>query len=177
MGSPRHSQTVGRYAMQLAGKLGMSPDDVKRVRLAGLLHDVGKIGISSAMLSKPGPFNSAEWEHMHHHPEIGAEIARNAELLDAAQWILEHHEQLDGGGYPRGLSGDEISIEARILAISDAYEAMTNDRPYRRALSPQQAEEELLSHSGSQFDADIVRAFLDLINGESGDTAMAMTSS
>jgi diguanylate cyclase (GGDEF)-like protein len=159
-GTARHSQTVGRYARMMAVELGLAPDQVERVRVAGVLHDVGKIGISDRVLTKPGPLDEAEWEEMRTHPEIAARLLSRPEFTDLRSWIVAHHERLDGNGYPEGLEGDAIPLEARILAVADAYEAMTADRVYRPALGEQAARAELRAGSDTQFDAEIVDAFL-----------------
>jgi diguanylate cyclase (GGDEF)-like protein len=166
MGSARHSQVVGRYAEAMGEYLGLYPDDVQRLRLAGVLHDVGKIGVRGSILAKPGPLTEEEMEEMRAHPDIGARIARNAGLSDIALWIGAHHERPDGGGYPRGLSGKAIPLQARILAVADAYEAMTNDRAYRSAMMPERAREELRRNAGTQFDTRVVDAFLKLLDGD-----------
>ncbi len=169
MGSARHSQVVGRYAEAMGEKLGLYPDDVQRLRLAGILHDVGKIGVRGSILAKPGPLTAAEMEEMRGHPEIGARIARNAGLSDIALWIGTHHERPDGRGYPLGLSGREIPLEARILAVGDAYEAMTNDRAYRSAMNESMARYELRHNAGTQFDERVVDAFLALLDSDAFD--------
>ena len=169
MGSARHSQVVGRYAETMAERLGLPPDRVQRIRLAGILHDVGKIGVRGSILAKPGPLTPAEMEEMRGHPEIGARIARNAGLTDIAVWIGAHHERLDGRGYPRGLGDEKIPLEARILAVGDAFEAMTNDRAYRSAMSEEKAREELRRNAGTQFDPRVVEAFISLLDAEAFD--------
>jgi diguanylate cyclase (GGDEF)-like protein/putative nucleotidyltransferase with HDIG domain len=169
MGSARHSQVVGRYAEAMGEKIGLYPDDVQRLRLAGILHDVGKIGVRGSILAKPGPLTEAEMDEMRTHPEIGARIARNAGLSDIALWISAHHERPDGRGYPLGLSEGEIPLEARILAVGDAYEAMTNDRAYRSAMNASKARAELRRNAGSQFDERVVEAFLSLLETEAFD--------
>ena len=153
VGTARHSETVGRYAEQIARALGWDPARVARVRAAGILHDIGKLGISDAILHKPGKLDAAEWEEMERHPELGARILEHANLRDIAGWVLAHHERIDGAGYPRRIAGDEIPVEARILAVADAYEAMTADRPYRRALPAAVARAQLEHGAGTQFDA------------------------
>jgi HD-GYP domain-containing protein (c-di-GMP phosphodiesterase class II) len=135
------------------------------VRAAGILHDIGKLGISDAILHKPGRLDADEWEEMRRHPELGARILEHANLRDIAAWVLAHHERVDGTGYPRGLASDAIPAEARILAVADAYEAMTADRPYRRALGTEAARQELVRGAGAQFDAAIVDAFLRVLAG------------
>jgi diguanylate cyclase (GGDEF)-like protein/putative nucleotidyltransferase with HDIG domain len=156
----RHSQTVGRYAELMARALGFDEDRVERVRLAGVLHDIGKIGISDQVVSKPGPLDADEWKEMYTHPEIGARLLSHPEFDDLRSWILAHHERPDGLGYPRALSAAEIPIEARILAVADAYEAMTADRVYRPALGEAAARAELEGGAGTQFDGEVVTAFL-----------------
>jgi putative nucleotidyltransferase with HDIG domain len=163
MGSVKHSQTVGRYAEAMGERLGMDRDAVQRLRLAGILHDIGKIGIPGAILSKTGPLSEEEAEEMRRHPEIGSRIARNASLDDIAEWIGSHHERPDGCGYPVGLRDVQIPLEAQILAVADTYEAMTNDRAYRSAIPPSQAIEELRGAAGSQFDVRVVDVFVSLL--------------
>ena len=155
----RHSETVGRYAEAIAAELGLAPDQVERVRVAGVLHDIGKLGISDAVLLKPGRLEPHEWQEIRRHPELGARILEHANLRDVASWVLAHHERLDGTGYPRALGGARIPLEGRILAVADAYEAMTADRPYRKALGEAEARAELRRGAGTQFDPDVVAAF------------------
>ena len=169
MGSARHSQVVGRYAELMGQRLGLADDHVQRLRLAGILHDVGKIGVRGSILAKPGPLTEVEMTEMRTHPDVGARIARNAGLTDIAVWIGAHHERPDGGGYPRGLEGSGAPLEARILAVADAYEAMTNDRAYRSAMSPAKAREELKRYAGTQFDAGVVEAFIGLLDSDEFD--------
>ena len=144
----------------MARELGFDEDHIERVRLAGVLHDIGKIGISDSVLTKPGPLDADEWQEMYTHPEIGARLLSRPEFDDLRAWILAHHERPDGLGYPDGLSGDAIPFEARILAVADAYEAMIAERVYRPALGEQGARDELEAGAGSQFDATVVSAFL-----------------
>jgi diguanylate cyclase (GGDEF)-like protein/putative nucleotidyltransferase with HDIG domain len=162
-GTASHSQTVGRLAALIAKALGFDDARVERIRLAGMLHDIGKIGIPDWILHKPGKLDQAEWAEIKKHPEMGARIAASAKLDDISEWILCHHERVDGRGYPAGLPADEIPVEARILAVADAYEAMTSDRVYRRAMPASDAERELCDQSGSQFDAEVVDALLSAI--------------
>jgi diguanylate cyclase (GGDEF)-like protein/putative nucleotidyltransferase with HDIG domain len=159
-GTGQHSHTVGRYAELMARELGFEEEHVERVHLAGVLHDIGKSGISDRLLSKPGPLDADEWQEMYTHPEIGARLLSRPEFHDLRAWILAHHERPDGIGYPYGLRGDDIPIEARILAVADAYEAMTADRVYRPALGAEAARAELEAGAGSQFDPEVVGAFL-----------------
>jgi diguanylate cyclase (GGDEF)-like protein/putative nucleotidyltransferase with HDIG domain len=159
-GTGQHSHTVGRYSELMARELGLDEERVERVRLAGVLHDIGKIGISDRVLSKPGPLDADEWQEMHTHPEIGARLLSRPEFDDLRAWVLAHHERPDGRGYPRALQRGEIPLEARILAVADAYEAMTADRVYRPALGEEAARAELRAGAGTQFDAHVVSAFL-----------------
>jgi diguanylate cyclase (GGDEF)-like protein len=175
-GTARHAQTVGRYARMMAVELELAPDRVERIRVAGVLHDVGKIGISDRVLTKPGPLDEAEWEEMRTHPEIAARLLARPEFADLCSWIVAHHERLDGTGYPAGLEGDEIPLEARILAVADAYEAMTADRVYRPALGEEAAKAELVAGSGTQFDEEIVRAFLSALDRQAGGDLYVATA-
>ena len=163
-GTGQHSQTVGRYTELMARELGFSEEHVERVRLAGVLHDIGKIGIPDRVLSKPGPLDADEWREMYTHPEIGARLLSSPEFDDLRAWILAHHERPDGLGYPNALRGDEIPLEARILAAADAYEAMTADRVYRAALGEDAARAELEAGAGTQFDEEVVAAFVRVLD-------------
>jgi HD-GYP domain-containing protein (c-di-GMP phosphodiesterase class II) len=128
-----------------------------------MLHDIGKIGIPDWILHKPGKLDDAEWAEIRKHPEMGARIAASAKLDDISEWILCHHERVDGRGYPAGLPASEIPVEARILAVADAYEAMTSDRVYKLAMPAEDAERELRDQSDAQFDAAVVDALLGAI--------------
>jgi HD-GYP domain-containing protein (c-di-GMP phosphodiesterase class II) len=155
-----HSHTVGRYARDIALALGLAPDRVDRIHAAGVVHDLGKLGIADEILRKEGPLTDDEWRQMRRHPAIGAQILEHAGMADIALWVGAHHERVDGDGYPAGLSGAEIPLEARILAVADAYEAMIADRPYRAGISDPDARAELQRCAGSQFDLEVVEAFL-----------------
>jgi diguanylate cyclase (GGDEF)-like protein len=159
-GTADHCRTVGRYCALIADKLGLAPDRVKRIETAGILHDVGKIGLPDEILRKPGALTAEEWLPLRRHPEIGARILSDDAFADIREWIVAHHERLDGKGYPRQLAGDDIPLEARIIAVADAYEAMTGDRVYCAARSPEDARTELLRCAGTQFDPMIVAAFV-----------------
>jgi len=165
-GTAAHSETVGRYAGAIARELGLPSDLVERVRFGGIVHDVGKIGIPDSVLRKPGRLSADDWTEMRRHPEIGARVLRGANLDDIGEWVLAHHERPDGRGYPHGLRGNDIPLEARILAVADSYEAMTSDRVYRPALTPEVAREELVSCAGTQFDTRVVEAFLAVLDRE-----------
>jgi len=164
----RHSQTVGALSEMMAMELGLDEAKVQRVRLAGILHDIGKIGVPDSILCKPGPLTSAEYHQMKRHPELGARILSSEELADVREWILAHHERPDGAGYPKGLGPDEIPLEAAILAVADAYEAMISDRVYRAGRPPEEAQEELRRCTGTQFEPDVVEALLHALREGSG---------
>jgi HD-GYP domain-containing protein (c-di-GMP phosphodiesterase class II) len=159
-GAARHCATVARYSRTIAQELDLPENVCEAIHLAGFLHDVGKIGIATEILSKRGPLTDAEWREMQDHPRIGAEIVGGVGLHHLCEWVHAHHERPDGAGYPRGLAGEEIPVEARILAVADSFEAMTNDRVYREAITHERAVEELQLNCGSQFDEEIVEAFL-----------------
>jgi two-component system cell cycle response regulator len=163
-GTAKHSQTVAEYAELIARELDLPKDVVERVRIGGVLHDVGKIGIPDSVLNKPGPLNEDEWVDMREHPLIAARILDSATVEDIRSWVLSHHERHDGQGYPNGLAGEDIPLEARILAVSDAYEAMTSDRAYRPALTPEDARAELVRGAGSQWDPRVVDAMLRVLD-------------
>jgi len=159
-----HSRKVNTYAVALAEAIGLSPDDVSKVSTAALLHDIGKIGISDKVLNKKGKLNEENWEAIKAHPRLGANIVGNIpNLAPCVSSILHHHERWDGGGYPEGLKGEEIPIEARILAIADTFEAMTSARPYRSAFSREEVVQELRKGAGIQFDPKLVEVFIGLI--------------
>ncbi len=170
-GTAQHSRTVGAYARHTAMALGFDPDRVQRIHAAGVLHDLGKLGIADATLHKPGALDAGEWKEIQRHPEIGALILEHAGLPDIAAWVIAHHERIDGCGYPKRTAGEEIPLEARILAVADAYEAMIADRPYRDGLPPEAAREELIRCAGTQFDPIVVEAFLAAL--EVGDEGLA----
>ncbi|HVE68223.1 MAG TPA: HD-GYP domain-containing protein [Solirubrobacteraceae bacterium] len=159
-GLASHSGLVGGYAAATAEELGMAPNQVARVELAGMVHDIGKVAMPEAILTKPGPLSPDEWARVRAHPEQGAWLLADAGLQDVAVWVLAHHERVDGRGYPHGIAGDEIPREAQILAVVDAYEAMTAARPYSSAMSHEQACDELERCAGTQFDPEVVQAFL-----------------
>jgi putative nucleotidyltransferase with HDIG domain len=159
-GSASHSRRVGRLAELAARELGLGPDRVERVRVAGVLHDVGRVGVPEELLSKPGPLSDTEWTLVRSHPEVGARMVGTTDFDDLRTWILTHHERPDGGGYPEGVPWDEVPLEGRILGVADAWEAMTSERSYRPALAPDEAARELRRGAGSQFDEDVVGALL-----------------
>jgi HD-GYP domain-containing protein (c-di-GMP phosphodiesterase class II) len=165
-----HCQTVSQLCALVAAELGLSPDRVVRMRLAGLLHDVGKIGVPDAILTKPGALAAEEFALMQRHAALGGEIVGAAELPEEAHWISHHHERYDGSGCPDGQRGDEIPLESRIILACDAYEAMTSNRPYRQAPGHAFAVGELRMHAGTQFDphvVDVLCRALEVRRGES----------
>jgi diguanylate cyclase (GGDEF)-like protein/putative nucleotidyltransferase with HDIG domain len=153
-----HCEAVSELCVAIAEELGLSERRVQRIRLAGLLHDVGKIGIADAILQKPGPLAEDEYEVMKTHSMLGFHIVSAAELPDEARFILHHHERLDGRGYPEGLRGEQIPLEARIIHVADTFEAITTDRPYRARSCVAEALAELEQHVGTQFDPRCVAA-------------------
>jgi len=159
-GSPANSRRVARYAEALARSLNLPEEEVERVRIAALLRDVGEVGVAESILNKPGPLDPRERQEVERHPEIGARIVGAAQLGRVGEWILTHHERPDGRGYPRGLREHQIPLEGRIVAVADAYAAMTADRPYRQPFSEHRARAELQARAGTQFDHDVVEAFL-----------------
>jgi putative nucleotidyltransferase with HDIG domain len=159
-----HSQRVANYAEQLAARLQMAPTQVELVREAARLHDVGKIRTEDRILQKQGPLTSSEAEAMHRHCDEGYEFLKQLpEFWEGAELVRLHHERYDGQGYPRGLGGDALPLEASVIAVADAWDAMTSDRPYRKALSHDEARAELRRCRGTQWDPRIVDAFMDLL--------------
>lgn len=156
-----HGERLAHFCKEIGKVMGLSSLQIDELELLAMLHDIGKIAIDDGILDKPGKLTEDEWETMKKHPEIGYRIACTVpELINIADFILAHHERWDGKGYPRGLVGKEVPILARILAVTDAYDAMTQDRPYRKALSVSEAKEELRKNAGTQFDPQIVDIFL-----------------
>jgi putative nucleotidyltransferase with HDIG domain len=154
-----HSQRVAELAASIADELGMSPDTVEQVRLAGRLHDVGKIGTREEVLNKPGTLTPEEFDHVKEHVRIGMEIlAPLKHLGEALTFVQDHHEHWDGSGYPRALEGERISIGGRILAAADAFDALTSKRAYREPMQPQETVEFLHGHVGKLLDPDVFAA-------------------
>jgi putative nucleotidyltransferase with HDIG domain len=162
-----HSSGVTEYAVSIAEGLGLSAHEKETLRKAAILHDIGKIGIDGSILNKPGPLDAAEREIMQQHPSIGANILGSLDFLgDVVPIVFYHHEHYDGQGYPAGMAGEEIPLGARIISVADAFNAMTSDRPYRRALSLSEALGELSAHAGTQFDPQIVEVMLEIVAAE-----------
>ena len=155
-----HSKKVSDYAVALGEALSLPQDKIDTIRAAGLLHDIGKVGIPDSILNKKGALTDEEWEPVKAHPKLGVEILRHViDLVNCLPVILHHHERYNGNGYPSGLKGDNIPLEARILAIADAFDAITSPRPYHEQLSSQQALNELKRCAGTQFDPELIDAF------------------
>ena len=144
--------------------MALSQTEISELALLATLHDIGKIGVNDQILNKPGKLTDEEWTQMRKHTEIGYRIAMSSpELISIADYILTHHERWDGKGYPQGLSGTAIPLISRILSVVDAYDAMTKDRVYRKAMSKDHAIEELKANAGSQFDPTVVGVFIEIL--------------
>ena len=161
-----HCQTVSQLCAAIAIELGVDGERLARIRLAGLLHDVGKIGVPDAILNKPAALTDDEYEQMKRHSLLGCDIVEAADMPDEARWVRHHHERFDGAGYPDGLTAEEIPLESRIILVADAFEAMTSDRPYRRAPGQEFAVGELLANAGAQFDPRVVDALCQALDRE-----------
>jgi putative nucleotidyltransferase with HDIG domain len=160
--SSGHAHRVAVMAEVVASRLGWDEEDVELLRMGAALHDIGKLAIPERILRKAGPLDDDELGEMRRHPEEGARmVARHRSLQLVVPAVLYHHERWDGSGYPVGVEGEAIPAEARVLAVVDAFDAMTTDRSYRRALSEAAAVEELERCSGTQFDPEIVRVFVE----------------
>ncbi len=159
-----HCDRLVEYAIIIAEKLNLSSQERKMLKYGAALHDIGKIGIKDSILGKPGKLTPEEYEEMKRHPKIGSDILQNIKFLRPVAPIIYHHQEcFDGSGYPGGLSGEEIPVGSRIVAILDTFDAMTTDRPYRKALPVQRAIDELIKYSGRQFDPHLVRAFIEVV--------------
>ncbi len=163
-----HQQRVAQLACAIAEKMGLAPTRIDGIRMAGILHDVGKIRIPVSILSRSGRLLAAEFEMLKIHPQISFDILKDIPFpWPVAQMVLQHHERLDGSGYPQGLSGEEMLLEARILAVADVTEANSSFRPYRPAHGIEAALAKIEQKKGQQYDADAVSACLDLFAGKS----------
>lgn len=161
----RHSVEVAKWAKEIGVSMGLSVQKVKEIELAGLLHDIGKIAIKEDILNKPGKLTEEEYDEIKRHPESGYHILKSVdEYSSLAQCVLEHHERFDGKGYPKGIKGSQISLIARIISVADAFEAMIAQRPYRKSLTEEMAIEEIKKNSNTQFDPEVVTAFLKIFD-------------
>ncbi len=162
----KHSEDVTTYSLHIAQAMGLSEETQRTLRIAGLLHDVGKIGVPDRILRKPGQLDEDEFAVIKQHAQLGEliikEVPNESDVLAA---VGAHHERMDGRGYPRGLRGNGIPLLGRILAVADAYSAMTTDRPYRTARSHEEAKAELLRVASAQLDEDVVSVFLSALEG------------
>lgn len=155
-----HSERVVRFSLRLGQELGLAQDKMRALEFGALLHDIGKIGVPDAILRKPGPLTEEEWSRMRQHPVLGQKILRGIEFLEgAARVVAEHHEKWNGSGYPLGLRGQEIDLNARIFAVADTFDAVVSNRVYRNGKSYDVALAELQAHAGEQFDPEVVKAF------------------
>ncbi|OFV71092.1 HD domain-containing protein [Acetobacterium wieringae] len=162
-----HSQRVSEICEKIAAKMNFDQDDISQVKAAGLIHDIGKMGIDEKILNKPGGLNPDEWKKIQRHPEIGYRIlSSSSEFSELARYVLEHQERWDGKGYPKQLMGEEISIQARIIGVADAFDAMTCDRAYRKGLSVHEAVAEIKKCAGSQFDPEVANVFIEKVLNE-----------
>src|SRR5579884_2269070 len=156
-----HLERVTHYALVIARALGWTGERLSETEMGAILHDIGKIGIQDAILRKAGPLSPEEWEHMRTHPIIGTQILRGITFLEPViPYVRHHHERYDGKGYPEGLAGEDIPIGGRLIAVADAFDAMTSSRPYRPAMCAEAALAELRSSAGTQLDPKIVDAFM-----------------
>ena len=171
-----HSQRVAEYARRLARELRLSSGETELIHEAARVHDIGKIGTADQFLLKPGPLDEGEKQEMRRHAQLGYKLLKRIpEFAAGAELVLSHHERVDGTGYPRGLRGEELPIEARVIAVADAYDAMTTDRPYRKAMSWENARAELRAGAGSQWDARVVEVFIAMVDRERTSERVALT--
>ncbi|HBT20641.1 MAG TPA: histidine kinase [Peptococcaceae bacterium] len=165
--SAGHAKRLEEYCVKMGQKMGLSFEKIADLSLLAQVHDLGKVVIPDEILFKKGPLSEEEWEIMRQHPVRGSRIALSSpDLAGIADLILKHHERWDGKGYPLGLKGEDIPIECRILAVADAFDAMTNDRPYRRAMKKEEALKEIKNEAGKQFDPQVVEVFLSMFTGK-----------
>ena len=159
-----HQKSVSQLAVAIATKMGLAPEQIDGIRLGSLVHDIGKIYIPAEILNRPGKLSATEFGLIRSHPEVGYDILKGVEFpWPVAEMVLQHHERLDGSGYPLALKGNEILLEARIMAVADVVEAMASHRPYRPARGIETAREELSAHRGSLYEAEVVDAVLVLL--------------
>ena len=158
----RHSQRVSEICQHIGQAIGFSEIEVSKLKVVGLFHDIGKIAIKERILNKPGKLTGQERAEIERHPDIGFRILNPShEMSQVADCIVAHHERWDGTGYPKGLKGEAIPIDARIIALADSYDAMTSERPYRMALNEKDVLAEIQENAGTQFDPEITRIFIE----------------
>jgi HD-GYP domain-containing protein (c-di-GMP phosphodiesterase class II) len=158
-----HSQRLAAWSRRLADECQLTSSQVRDCELGAQLHDIGKVGVADRILLKPGRLDAEEWNELQRHPQLGAELLRDVPVLGRARdVVLYHHERWDGQGYPSGLRERQIPVSARVFAVCDAYEAITNDRPHRAAMQDGEARRRITESAGTQFDPDVVRAFLNI---------------
>jgi HD-GYP domain-containing protein (c-di-GMP phosphodiesterase class II) len=175
-GTAAHAARCAQYARALAEQLRLPPDEIEAIRVAALLHDLGKIEIPDSILQKPGPLTEKEWQSMRQHPVLSHRaLAQLGGFSDVLPLVRHHHERFDGCGYPDGLPGEDIPLGSRIILVIDAFDAMTTDRPYRQAMPIADAAKELVRCSGSQFDPRMVRAFLLILCGLGHSRPLVLT--
>ena len=162
-----HSDRVSEYSVLIGEKLGLPEDQIKTLRIGGLFHDIGKIGIPDSILLKPDKLSDDEYSQIKNHPSIGAHILGSAEIFkDIIPIVKHHHERYDGNGYPSRLKGEEIPYIARIAAVADTFDAMTSRRSYRGPIDIEHVKEEIKRCEGTQFDPQIAEVFLDILNND-----------
>jgi putative nucleotidyltransferase with HDIG domain len=159
-----HSRRVGYLCKQIATALGLGQENINELQTAGLMHDIGKISVSEDVLNKDSSLSDSEWSEIKRHPEIGYNILRSVtEYASLAEYVLAHHERWDGKGYPKGLKGELIPLQARIIGLADSYDMMTSERPYGIRLSREEAVKEIIECSGKQFDPELVKVFIEKV--------------
>jgi len=165
----QHSHRVSALCRSMGEALGLPEGEIEELKTVGLLHDIGKIAIEETILNKPGKLTDDEWREIKRHPEIGYRILSTVnDMSEMAEYVLAHHERWDGLGYPKGLRGEEITLQSRIISIADAYDAMTSERSYCNTLPEKTVREELQKNSGTQFDPDLVRVFIEKVLAKQG---------
>lgn len=168
MYTEEHCKRIEKIAIRIGERLRLSGGQMERLINSAYLHDLGKTVVPHGILSKPGRLSEEEWEHIRRHPSAGRQMLEHTFLEEVGSVIEQHHEREDGKGYPLGLTGKEISIEAKIIAVADAFDAMTSDRPYRKAMTNQQAIDEITRLRGQQFSPEVVDAFLQIAQEDDG---------
>ena len=165
-----HTERVTRYSVQIARRMGLELAELENVRRAAMIHDIGKIGVREAILHKNGELTQEEYDHVKSHVNWGTHILKPMRsLARVVSYLSHHHEHFDGSGYPAGLSSSEIPLGARIIAVADTFDAMTSDRPYRKAMTVKDAMAELKRCAGSQFDPDVVSALIKILKSANAE--------